>query len=251
MSKTCIFCDDRADSNEDVWPKWVLRLLRKSDTERVPMRTRRIHEEPREYMTADTALKVGNVCGRCNSGWMSQLENGIMPIFSPMVMGTSVSLTASQQTQIAVWLTKTAMMYDSMDKGEVFYDGLDRQHFRKSVSPLSDTYAWLGYYSENSSLRGSVFHQTLRISLSSGNSCKMHLLTMNIGCLIGQIASVKRLAHIDLATTIDFQTSGPNLTDALVQVWPVNLRDVEWPPALDINTDRLKALAHRFGGEKV
>lgn len=215
------------------------------------MRTRRINAEPRDYMTTDTALKVGNVCQRCNNGWMSRLENEVKPIISPMVLGTPVTLTASQQVQITAWLTKTAMMYDSMDKGEVFYDGLDRHHFRKAATPLSDTYAWLGCYSESSFLRGSVFHQTLTRKLTSGNSYKMHLLTMNISQFIAQIASVKRLAHGDLATMIDLPTIGPNLTEALVQVCPVHLLDVKWPPALSISTDRLKALAHRFGGEKV
>jgi hypothetical protein len=59
------------------------------------MRTRRIHEEPREYMTANTALKVGNVCQRCNNGWMSHLENDVKLILSPMVLGSPLTLTGS------------------------------------------------------------------------------------------------------------------------------------------------------------
>ena len=251
MDKICIFCGSRANSNEDVWPKWVLKLLRKSDDEIVPMKTHRYQQPPREYSTADSALKVGNVCEGCNNGWMSKLENEVKSILCPMILGTSGTLTASHQGRIVTWLTKTAMMYDSMDKGEVFYDELDRHHFRKAVTPFLDTHAWLGCYSESSSLRGSVFHQTLKRKLSSGNFYKQHLLTMSIGHFVAQIASVKRLAPGDLATIIDFPTSGPNLNDALVQVWPVSLRDVKWPPALSISTDWLKALAHRFGGDMV
>jgi hypothetical protein len=199
-------------------------------------------------MTANTALKVGNVCQRCNNGWMSHLENDVKLILSPMVLGSPLTLTGSQQARITAWLAKTAMMYDSMDKGEVFYDRVDRHHFWESITPFSDSYAWLGYYSESSSLRGSVFHQTLRRTLSSGGSYKMHLITMSIGHCRVQTASVKRLSHSDLATTIDF---GHNLTDSLVQVWPLNLGDAKWPPAVNISTDGLKALAHRFGGEKI
>ena len=37
MKKTCIFCGCRANTSEDVMPKWILRLLRKQERERVPI----------------------------------------------------------------------------------------------------------------------------------------------------------------------------------------------------------------------
>jgi hypothetical protein len=51
---------------------------------------------------------------------MSHLENDVKLILSPMVLGSPLTLTGSQQARITAWLAKTAMMYDSMDKGEVF-----------------------------------------------------------------------------------------------------------------------------------
>lgn len=182
---------------------------------------------------------------------MSRLENGAKGIIGPMILGNVKTLTAVDQERIATWLTKTALIYDGMDKGEVFYDRLDRHQFWKVPSPFSDSYVWLGNYSESNSLRGSAIHQTLGVPLSSGNSCKMHILTMNIGHLVAQIASVKRLAPGDLAKKIEFPMKGPHLGDALVQVWPANLIDVDWPPVLSLNSEQLKALAFRFGGEKV
>jgi hypothetical protein len=246
--KICIFCDSRANSNEDVFPKWVIKLLRKHDDEIVPMKTHRLQQPPKEYLTAESALTVGNVCEGCNNGWMSRLENDVKPIFSPMILGASTTLTASQQRQITVWLTKTAMMFDGMDKGEVFYDGLDRKHFRRTLTPFSDTPVWLGHYAEADDLRGSALHQTLKTKLSSGNFLKMHVLTMTIGHLVSQIVSVKRMAHSDLARIVDFPTRGPSLNDALIQAWPLDLQDLTWPPVVSMSTDWLKALAYRFGG---
>ena len=128
MNKTCIFCNGRVDSNEDIWPKWVLRLLKKSHDERVPMRAQRYKEQPKEWPTKDSALKIGNVCQECNNGWMSRLEDQVKPILSPMILGKPVIVTPSQQERVTAWLTKCAMMFDSIDKGEVFSDVLDRQH---------------------------------------------------------------------------------------------------------------------------
>lgn len=252
MTKQCIFCGGRVNSKEDVWPKWMLKLLRKSDDEKVPMQTRRYKEAPKEWMTIDSALKVGNVCRGCNNGWMSRLENDVRPILSPMIVGTSGTVTASQQERIITWLTKTALMFDSLDKGEVFYDVLDRYHFRQTVTPFSDTYGWLGHYPSTSGIRSFADHRTLKTKLNSGNFAKIHVLTLSVGQLVLQIASVKKLEHNELTAQMEFQTIGPRLTDALIQVWPVKLRGVQWPPSLSFN-DRerhLMILAYRFGGEK-
>lgn len=251
MDKTCIFCDGRVNSKEDLPPKWIIRLLKKSPKEKVPMRTYRYGQAPRQWMTGDSALRVGKVCKGCNNGWMSRLENDVKPIFSPMILGTSATLTASQQERITTWLTKCTLMYDSMDKGDVFYDVFDRQHFKKTVAPFSDTAAWLGHYS-GTMARSFVDHRTLRTKFSSGGSVKTHVLTMCMGQLVLQITSVKRLEG-PLTPYTHLQTIGPRLTDALVQVWPWNLQGVPWPPSLSFNdTERhLKFFAYRFGGDKV
>src|SRR5690349_7249775 len=126
MKKTCIFCARRADSDEDVIPKWITRLLRKHEGERVTMKTTRFGHEPHDQLTGETIQKVGNVCSNCNNGWMSRLEEDVKPILMPMMLGNPVTLTATQQERITTWMTKTAMMYESMATGEVLYDGLDR-----------------------------------------------------------------------------------------------------------------------------
>jgi hypothetical protein len=252
MNKTCIFCGSRVDSNEDVWPKWVIRLLRTSKDERVPMKTRRYKSPPKEWLTTHSALKAGVVCRTCNNGWMSRLETDVRLILSPMILGSAITLSGSQQERIVTWLTKAALIFDSMDKGEVFYDALDRHHFRKAIEPFPETYVWLGRYTTTCGIRSFSDHRTLLTKLSSGNSAKIHVLTWCIGQLVLQITSVKRLAHSDLAAKMDFQSIGPKLSDALVQAWPVNLLDVTWPPSLSFNDKErhLKALAARFGGDR-
>ncbi len=81
---------------------------------------------------------------------------------------------------------------------------------------------------------------------------KTHVLTMCMGQLVLQITSIKRLDG-QLTPYTQLQTIGPLLTDALVQIWPWNLKGAQWPPSLSFN-DRerhLKFLAYRFGGDRV
>jgi hypothetical protein len=250
MSKSCIFCNAPANSKEHVPPGWSLRLLRRTEDEKVPMRTYRFGQPPQQWMTGDTAIRTGNVCKGCNNGWMCRLEEENIPTLTPMIFGTAVTLKPTQQERITTWMNKCAMVFDGMDKGDVFYDGLDRMHFKNKVSPLCDTSVWLGHY--KGAGRSISEHRTLRTRFKSGDSIKNHVLTMSIGQLVLQITSVKRLEYKDLTPEISLTMYGPSLKDALIQIWPLNLQEVSWPPPLSFNdSDRhLKLLAYRFGGER-
>jgi hypothetical protein len=155
---------------------------------------------------------------------MSRLEEENKPILSPMIFGATVTLAATQQERITTWLTKCAMVFDGMDQGDVFYDGLDRMHFKNTISPLQDNSVWLGHYKGQG--RSIAEHRTLRTLLGAGGSIKTHVLTMSIGQLVLQITSIKRVEYQELSPQITLQTYGPALTDALIQIWPMNLRDI-------------------------
>lgn len=249
MNKTCVFCGSRVNSNEDVWPKWLLKLLRTSANEKVPIKTRWFQQPPKEWLTADSALKVKNVCSECNNGWMSQLESEAKPVLSPMILGGAVTLTATQQQKIAAWFTKCAMVFDSMGKGEIFYDALDRHHLRNTSDPVLDsTRIWLGMYSEPNGIRASENHRTLMKTNLSRRPIKIHVFTMSIGHLVLQLTSLK-MVHIEDLPESTLSTKGPPMIEALVLIWPANLQGVQWPPSISFNdTDRrLTILAYRFG----
>jgi hypothetical protein len=91
-------------------------------------------------------------------------------------------------------------------------------------------------------------HKTSRTRFKSGESIKTHVLTMSIGELVMQITSAKRIDYQEISPEITLQTYGPSLTDALVQIWPMNLQDVLWPPSLsfDDSTRNLRLLTDRF-----
>lgn len=249
MNKICTFCAGRANSDEDVIPKWVLRLLRKQDGERVPMRTYRFGKPPHDRLVANSALKVGSVCRGCNSGWMSRLEEDVKPILTPMILGNSVKLTVRQQERLTTWMTKCAIIYESMASGEVFYNGLDRCHFMKTQAPLISTSAWLGQYIGGA--RHIVDYRLLSRHQTQGGAVMILVLTLVIGKLALQLTSAKwteQVPQIDLSTFV--------LKDAknlLVELWPPNLLGVQWPPlhSFDDEGSRIKYLVVRFGGKEL
>lgn len=249
MKKTCIFCARRANTDEDVIPKWIPRLLRKQEGERVPMRTTRFGQEPHDQLAGESIQKVGSVCGQCNNGWMSRLEDDVKPILTPMMLGNAITLTAQQQERITTWLTKCAMMYESMATGEVFYNELDRHHFMKTVSPLSSAAVWLGQYIGG--IRIISDYRLLSRQQNPGGSVKILVLTLALGKLALQLTSAKWtkvIPRIELPTAVLADTE-----DLLVQVWPVNLIGVKWPPlsSFDDEVTRIKYLVVRFGGKEL
>jgi hypothetical protein len=185
---------------------------------------------------------------------MSQLEDKAKPILTPMILGNAMTLTALQQLTIAAWLTKCAMVFDSKDKGEIFYDALDRRHFRIQLEPSFDaTNVWLGIFYGTSGLGGFTDHRTLRTKLGSGGTVKSHVHTMLFGHLVLQIVSIKRLVHEDCPLRIKMQPEFDRLwNDLTIQIWPTNLQSAQWPPPLEFDESEhhLKLFANRFGGQE-
>ena len=70
---------------------------------------------------------------------MCRLEEELIPTLGPMIFGTVATLNISQQERITTRLTKCSMIFDGMDKGDLFYDSLDRMHFKDTIYPLQDT----------------------------------------------------------------------------------------------------------------
>jgi hypothetical protein len=250
--KQCIFCGGRVNSKEDAWPKWLLKLLKHWPTECVPIDAQRLREDGSvsQWMALNTTLKVKNVCQNiCNSGWMSELENKAKPILSPMILGNAMTLSAAQQLTVAAWLTKCAMVFDSMDRGEVFYDGLDRSHFREHLTPMDSTSVWLGSYS-GTRFRAFTEHGTYRSKGRSGSFYKSHIHTMAFGRLALQIMSIKRLTHQHGAFAVDVKMKPGLWKQATVQIWPPILQPVQWPPSISFEDSQCKfqTFVNRFFG---
>lgn len=55
------------------------------------------------------------VCGSCNNGWMSRLEDAVEPFLLPAVQGRAITWDAEQQSLLLNWLAKTVIVMEFMD----------------------------------------------------------------------------------------------------------------------------------------
>jgi hypothetical protein len=61
---------------------------------------------------AASTKKIKVVCRECNVGWMSEIEEAIKPILTPLITGSSTVLTATMQAQIMEWIALKILVAD-------------------------------------------------------------------------------------------------------------------------------------------
>jgi hypothetical protein len=118
----CLFCGGpatgKAFSKEHVWPVWARDLLAEFGypvDDLIPL-TQWDHgtgAQAKVHHTPASALTVGGVvCRGCNSGWMSQLEGAVQPIFRRLLTERpSCLLTVQEQETLATWALMKAIVY--------------------------------------------------------------------------------------------------------------------------------------------
>ncbi len=222
MPEPCIFCDNNSGSREHLWPKWIHERKKFG-----PIR-HKIGNRP-EKILGDPEQKIKTVCGVCNNGWMSQLERENIPIIGNMFADLSIPLDESQQTLLAAWTVKTAMVVDSVqgrDPKRRFYrrDECVSMRLHRAIPPR--TRIWIG----RSTLSSLSAIGTLVGAFNPDRPEKMPGMVVNIvvGHLAIQIFSF-RVEPEDPAIR-DPEPKPGNWDSMLMQVWPTRRTSATWPP---------------------
>src|SRR5579863_10352130 len=113
MARTCVFCGASPVTKEHLWPRWARRFATDPTFDRYAVRV----DHAQRGSTTDAwggppfAMRAGLACAPCNSGWMSTLEADVSAILDPRGLAAR-AMTAAEQAALAVWATKTAIVFD-------------------------------------------------------------------------------------------------------------------------------------------
>src|SRR5579875_2796011 len=105
----CKFCGtDATLTREHVFGQWLRDYFR-SDGRNEYLRRQITFDvdETHSRPGPNFDMVVRDFCGRCNNGWMSELETSVEPILGPMLQGARRAITATDQHTLATWATKT------------------------------------------------------------------------------------------------------------------------------------------------
>lgn len=250
--RTCIFCGHSGKlSKEHAWPNWLLELLKQNKTEAITITGSRNDGWSGKIYGVNAAILIKKFCRqKCNAGWMKKLEDEAQPILTKMIRGENTALSSLEQLTVSSWLTKTSMVFDSIGPWP-FFNGLDRTHFYRNLTPLDITNVWLAHYS-GSHLRAFTAGRSLdaRERPDGPLLVKLNVHTFVFDRLIMQIVSGKQTEYRP-AHQINLQLR-PGLWDnsTTLQIWPVSLHALAWPPPLSFDDSErpLESFVDRFGG---
>lgn len=133
----CIFCGRQADSNEHIFSDWINEVIKVDcvDAHAFLVEGRQTTHERSYHAKKVAAQEAKVVCGDCNHGWMSDLEDEAKPILVPMITGNRTRLDYKAQLVIAHWAIKTAMVAESIQHGANTFTQDDRYIVRVDRRP--------------------------------------------------------------------------------------------------------------------
>lgn len=142
-----------------------------------------------EYPSDVIELQVHMPCRRCNSTWMSDLENLARPIIGPMATeGASVTLSREVNAALAQWITKTVMTLEYLGaKSRLHFTTEERRDFMRPLVPPFGIGIWVGrYVGRAPAFRTSV---SFRMQFNDGVTVVNHVTTVSLGQLVFQLLS--------------------------------------------------------------
>jgi hypothetical protein len=231
--RTCIFCGERATTNEDAWPLWLMRRLLQNTTG--TMESQRGQNSTQVWKLARPELKVKFVCAACNNGWMSKLEVQVIPIVEKLFNDNSITLDSKAQEALSSWGVKNSMVFEALRLNEPwFYTSEERLALKDNVQLPMRTYVWLARCVEHN---GAICMATNLSGITAAPMGKAtgYVTTMGFGTLAIQVLSVRLAKWVSPNAEMKLRMKGGTWDDATVSIWPVQEPMITWPPSLGIS----------------
>jgi hypothetical protein len=227
----CAFCSNKPDSKEHAWPEWIINRLY-TGTQRI---IGSIEGNKAQVDATQKALKVPCVCEPCNSGWMHQLEDTVIPLMTPMLDGADTKLNIPHQWIMARWAIKTAMIFEyATHERSLFYTDEERSAFKPplSASPTF-SFAWLGHYTPGAEgFTIATFGMDGYAANAAGPSIAPYQTTLVFGHLLIQVVTV-RPNESETRTAVIHPQPGPWHLNS-VRIWPPQ-KAIAWPPVIAVD----------------
>ena len=179
----------------------------------------------------DWTAKV--VCGKCNNGWMSKIENEhAKPVLTPLIKcDEAVPLTSALARSLAIFTFKTAVVLDHAHKlsGVPYFCSNERSAFREHLTIPDNIQMWMGGFEGH---RRKIKTQTVH---HSGYITPTQPLTMFVfTCALGNL--VLQMVHAKVSGIAGFEPL-PGFDYTMAPFWPVMYPNLTWPLDSKLKTD--------------
>jgi hypothetical protein len=256
--KCCIFCrsDDKL-TDEHIWGDWtrtyIPRPHKKHDFADVRVPKPGVHELAQTRIRAGDPLnsQVRVVCGKCNSGWMSQIQETAKPHLIPLFKGEFRELSKIAQTAIAAWIAMATMTAEHLARkpDNIVTSQRERKWLMKKRTAPTTWRIWIGKY-----LRKKWPGQWIRVTLpileaedipkaEAANRRTPNVQTTAF--VVGELyVFAMNGAYPTITNLWDWRTDRRAI-NRLVQIWPVIADPVPWG-LVDMSDDEAASFATAF-----
>lgn len=241
--RKCLFCDQRADSAEDAWPRWITGQFVGSG--QPLMEAERRGEKLPSWRLKRPELRIKWVCRECNNGWMSRLEENVIPYLQPLVAGQQSLLTDLCQTAIALWTMKTAMVLEGLDTtGTHCFSQTERERLRTLQSIPWRTTIWIAPSADPSLF---VSSKVRHLDPADRKTVTGFSTTIGLAHIVLQALTIRVPDHVGPKTKITVAVRQSPWNDVTKQIWPPRPAAIRWPPTMALNgIGGIDAFAARF-----
>jgi hypothetical protein len=241
VTGTCVFCGAGGKlTREHVLGDWLTEIGLPRDP--VMHIAGPLNRSPREVgVSPPFTHTVREVCGACNSGWMSRLEDHAKRVLTPLILGESGVIELEDQGGVAAWAQKTAlvaMLVSSSEERAQAYGVLTSEYRalyerRARRDPLPDSQFWVGRY--QGTRLASVPVTPMVVTIDGGTSSawpNAYVMTILVGeLLVHGLRFTTPLMAFELVSAAD-----------LAPIWPAIDR-VEWPGSEIVDDDLFMGLS--------
>jgi hypothetical protein len=243
----CAFCPSLATlTREHVWSDWINEILpdREYSYRRVDPNT----SETKTWHSLKLNQTSRVVCGQCNSGWMSDIENVLAkPILRHLIVDTSPrELGIKTLISLAIFAFKTAVVADHVSPVDgPFFSTDQRYTFAKTLDVPDGVYMW---FSALKNQRNGAFRSRhSKTQNRTGNDFHIYSFTYIVGHFVLQVAAVKWKGS-DLGRPFPVVVQDPSNSAFSIPFWPIdNDTALFWPPSAYLDEDCIDAFTDRWG----
>ncbi|MGI0134791.1 MAG: hypothetical protein ACREBW_07540, partial [Candidatus Micrarchaeaceae archaeon] len=228
--RKCLFCSNISTSHEHYFPKWIFRLTTSTPPYLLTLgglRAMPVHRG---------SAKTKQVCGDCNSGWMSALEAAASKLIGSLSQDIAMWLNVEDQSIIARWSVKTSMVLEALDRKAYAKHGHaqgQREAIRLGASLPANTQIWLGRYTRTGL---GAFGDRFDLNVPKiPVVCNGRIASFIIGHMLIQVVSLNVPREYE-GVNITLKTRTGPWGQSLIQIWPSRTK-LYWPPALSFSVD--------------
>jgi hypothetical protein len=189
--------------------------------------------------------RIRCVCGTCNSGWMSVIQNQTKPILIPLLKGDRYTLRKRDQAILATWITMFTMVAEfRLRPGELAAISADeRKQFMKTQNPLPNWKIWIGAI-DDENWKGRYIHTTLPV-YSPDDVVKRTENNVPVPNTQTTTFTVNKLyVHVLSSSVVEIDRQ--KISQRFVQrVWPLLTKTIKWPPRF-LMPDDAELIARAF-----